>query len=174
MTIMKWIFENLWLLIGFVLIIQAISSKIRARKQENEHPYLQEGYNRFIITRLVLSLIPAGILAYGILSGSLMNIFEILNLREMKAIVLLFHASFISIALYFNYWIHFKQGAEFLVEHPGLFPQARRMSNKAYSTTQIKLYAISIVIGPIIMLFMAWFQEVPFEELHSIFTQDFN
>jgi hypothetical protein len=84
------------------------------------------------------------------LSGSVHSVFDYFRPRGGNPYVLLFHAVIIFIYLLAVYWIYFGSGAEFLVNHPGLFNWSPK------STTGVKIIAAISLAGGFFGMYLMW------------------
>jgi hypothetical protein len=140
-------------LLVFMLIsavLNAYSLKRGARTLIAEHPELGEGYKKLFKGYLFFISLPLIVMGAGILSGSVHSVFDYFRPRGGNPYVLLFHAVIIFIYLLAVYWIYFGSGAEFLVNHPGLFNWSPK------STTGVKIIAAISLAGGFFGMYLMW------------------
>jgi len=106
---------------------------LRARPKIAENPALREGYRRLIRGLLIYGNLPWLVMGAGILSGSVLSTFHYFNPRN-GPFVIAFYVTVVALWIATFYWLFFKQGAETLLDHPGLLnvPVGRPWIVKAY------------------------------------------
>ncbi|MBO0726413.1 MAG: hypothetical protein J2P52_12490 [Blastocatellia bacterium] len=148
-----------WLFCLLVTVLNAYSLKRGARKLIAERPELEEGYEKLVNGYLFFGSLPWVVMGIGILSGSVHGFFDYFRPREGNPFVLAFHAVIIAIwALTVN-WIYFGSGAEFLVNHPGLF----NLDFK--SPTGVKIMTAISLAGGVVGMYLMWSINVPSRQL---------
>lgn len=134
---------------GFVL-------KYRFKKYIAQNPELEEGYDKFFKGWMFYANIPWVIMMIGNLSGITHNTFEYFNPKAMNPMVLLFHFSIIVLCILSVRWIYFKDGAEFIERHPGIFQKSSFSGNTNVTAKQVKLFFPLMLLGGIAGMIMMW------------------
>ncbi len=154
------IFNHFWIMFIAVTIVNGLIWKNRSKQYIAEKPERKEGYNSLIRGFLIYGNIPWVIMGIGMLTGMTHSIFEFFNPSQMKPIVTLFFLSIIFLWIRGAYWIYFKGGAEYLVDHPGLITHAEK-GNEQFEIMKVKLiWGIGILCG-IIGMYMMYTQDFP-------------
>jgi hypothetical protein len=101
--------------------------------------------------------LPWVIMGVGITTGGVPGIFEYFRPAEGNPYVIAFYGALFLIWVLGTYWVFFRQGAELLVTHPGLFNRDFR------STARVKLLWATIVICGIaaVSLLLSGFLSIP-------------
>jgi len=127
---MEFIFNNFWIMFIVVTFLNAFILKKQTKKYIIEKPEREEGYNKLFKGFLILGNIPWIIMGIGILTGNVENMFMYFCVKCPGIYIKMFYTSVILIWLFGIIWVLFKDGAQFLENHPGFF----RM--KGFGTTQ--------------------------------------
>lgn len=144
-----------------VTIVNGLILKLQSKKYIIKNPKLKEGYDKYLKGWLLYGNIPWVIMAIGNLSGMTNNTFEYLNPKTMNPIVLIFHASIIVLWILSINWIYFKNGAEFIEQHPGLIRKSSFSGNTNVTAKQIKLFFPLMLLGGIAGMIMMWLMNIP-------------
>jgi len=126
-------FGHAWLLFVVVTSLNAVVWRWRARKPIAANPSLAPGYTKLIRGWLVFGNLPWLVMGLGMLFGGVPTIWHYLNPRN-GPVVLTWYATVVALWIASIYWLFFRQGAELLLAHPGLFnvPGDRPWVLKAY------------------------------------------
>ncbi|MBI5354725.1 MAG: hypothetical protein HZB50_18945 [Chloroflexi bacterium] len=149
------IFKHGWVLfIGFTLI-NAFTLKFRSKKYIEQNPALEEGYEKLFRGYVIFMNLPWVVLGIGMIFGRFNSLFDVMfGFRSGNIFTLLFLGTVIALWILSVIWIYFLNGAEFLVEYPGVF------NSNIKSPLMIKIwFALSLmggILGLIFMLNMAW------------------
>lgn len=136
--------------------------KRNARKYILEKPELEEGYNKMYKAYIIYGNVPWVIIAIGYLSGLTNSIADFSRPSEMNPIVLIFYAAIVLFLILSVWWIYFKDGAEFLENHPGLVQKNSFFSGRTDMTAkEIKTMLPLMILGGIAALVMMWFGGFP-------------
>lgn len=114
------LFEHFWLFFILSVFISVLYLKHRVQKYIAKNPELKKGYDRYLRGFLVFGNIPFVIMGIGQVSGMTKNTFEYSNPATTNPIILCFWVYLILIYILMGYKIYFKNGAEFIEQHPGL------------------------------------------------------
>jgi hypothetical protein len=117
------IVNNFWVFLILASVYSAFLLKFRSRKFIEQQPELREGYDRLIVGELVYLNIPWVIAGVGIVFGNVPGFFSYFAPSDGNLFILAFQVSIVVLCLFTFWWVYFKGGAEFLVEHPGVFTQ---------------------------------------------------
>ncbi len=149
---------------GIIFIIGTIFNglilKFRSQEYIKENPDLIDGYKKYFYGIITFGNIPWVIMGIGILTGLTDNIFKFFNPRSLNPIVLAFHGSIVFLWILGAYWIYKKQGAEFIVSHPGLF-HLSGTSPKNITTKQVKSFYPLFILGGVAAMIMMWSGFIP-------------
>lgn len=104
-----------------VTVANALVIKFRSRSLIAQRPELASGYRRLFWGYLTFLSLPWLVMGYGIELGGIPNMFSFFRPREGNPIVLTFFATTVVLWILALYWLFARQGAEFLIEHPGVF-----------------------------------------------------
>ena len=105
--------------------------------------------------------IPWLIIAIGTISGLTNSTFDYFNPKSLNPMVLIFHASIIVLWILSVWWIYFKNGAEFIEEHPGLLQKSSFSGNTNVTAKQIKQFFPIMLLGGIVGMIMIWIMDIP-------------
>jgi hypothetical protein len=151
------IFRFGWIFLIIMTIINGFVLKYRSKKYIDQNPELADGYDKLFKGWLLYGNIPWLVMAIGDLTKITNGIWEYFNPKLMNPMVLLFHASIIIIWIIGSNWIYFKNGADFLAKHPGLFKfEGPGFSNDITSSKAIKIIWTLGLIGGIAGMTMMW------------------
>ena len=134
---------------GFIL-------KFRSKKYIAENPELKDGYEKIFQGVILFGNIPWILMAIGDLSGLSNSVLDFFNPSQLNPIVLAFHASIIVLWVLSVRWIYFKDGAEFLERHPGLFRIYGFNGVSNATAKQIKIFFPLMLLGGIAGMIMMW------------------
>lgn len=160
-TIMsKWF----WLIFIVVSFINAVIFQLRAKEQTRRKPELAEGYRKIIRGFLIWVNLPWLIMGFGIMIGGVPGIFEYFKPAGGNPFVMTFYGFIFLVWILGTWWIFFRNGAEMLVNHPGLF------NRDFQSTMAIKVIWLLMVAGGIagVSLLFTGFLSIPTGFLASI------
>jgi hypothetical protein len=142
-----------------VTCINVLYLKIHSRRYIRERPELAAGYQRLVRGYLFWGNVPWLVMGVGLELGGLPSIFSFFRPRDGNPFVLAWFAVVIALWILGFWWLFFARGAEFLVEHPGVYRGLPRSPNI------IRLfYCLSVSCGVVAVLFM-WLSDIP------VFTQ---
>ncbi len=113
--------------------------KFRSKKYIAEAPELKEGYKKYFNGLILYGNIPWVIMTIGNISGITKYTFEYFNPGTMNPMVLTFHASIIFLWILSFRWIYFKNGAEFIENHPGFLTKSSFSGNKNITARKLHL-----------------------------------
>ncbi|OYT15639.1 MAG: hypothetical protein B7C24_11990 [Bacteroidetes bacterium 4572_77] len=144
-----------------VTIANGLILKYRSKKYIAQNPELEEGYDKYFKGWMIYGNIPWIIMMIGNLSGTTQNTFEYFNPKALNPMVLVFHFSIIILWILSARWIYFKNGAEFIENHPGLLQKSSFSGNTNVTAKQIKLFFPLLLLGGIVGMGMMWFMDFP-------------
>jgi hypothetical protein len=158
---MEIIIDYFWVLLIVIMTVNGFIFKARTQKYIAEKPELESGYQDAFKVFLFCGNIPWVIMGIGNISGLTNNLFDFFFPREMNPIVLIWHASILTLYILAAIWIYLKGGAEFLEKHPGII-QKRGFSGEYKNVTakQIKQFFPLILVGGISAMLMMWFMNL--------------
>ncbi len=149
------VFRHAWL---FFIAITCANGAIwwrRAQPRIAKNPALREGYQRLIKSWLIYGNLPWLVMGAGILSGAVPSPLHYLNPRN-GAFVIAFWATVVALWIASFHWLFFRQGAETLLEHPGLFNFPARLSRPWV----VKVYLLLCLAGGVICLLVVIFSDI--------------
>ncbi len=104
-----------------VTCINVLYLKVHSRQHIRQRPELAAGYRRLIRGYLFWGNLPWIVMGVGLELGGLSSIFSFFRPRDGNPFVLAFFLVVIELWILGFWWLFFARGAEFLVEHPGVF-----------------------------------------------------
>jgi len=149
-------FKHTWIMFMAVTFLNAFVLKKRFDKYAEQQPEMEDAYRKIINGIITYGNIPWIIMMLGDISGYTNGVFDFFNPSSLNPFVLLFHFSIIVFWLISIRWIFFKNGAEFLANHPELTRKGN-YSKFSYGATEIKILFVVILIGGIAAMLMMWF-----------------
>ena len=136
--------------------------KSQSKKYINQNPGLKKGYDKIFKGILLFGNIPWVIIAIGELTGITNGLQDYFNPKSLNPLVLIFHFYILLIWVLSVHWIFFKDGADFLAQHPGLISYRRfNNSNDITSSKDIKILFALALFGTIGILAMMWLLDFP-------------
>jgi len=113
---MKFLDSHPWVFFLFVVFVSTLIFWFRFSRYSNETPRLTRGYNQILLGYFIVVMIPVIILFLSDTVGGI----KIQKLKELNVWSLMLHIYGLLFVLIGTWWIYFKNGAEFLKDHPGL------------------------------------------------------
>lgn len=114
-------FEYAWIMMLIIMPINAVYYRYNGRKYIAEDASLEKGYNKIAFSLGVLGEIPFIFLSYDFYTnGFNFSVFSIHTILESNALIAM-HLSAVILCSLLCYWMFFKNGAEYMVRHPGLY-----------------------------------------------------
>ncbi len=157
---MELLFKHFWIVLVAVTIANGLIFKFRAQQYIVADPGLKEGYDKLFKGWLLWGNIPWIIIGIGNLCGFTNSVFAYFRPRELNPMVLLFHVCIIVIYVLSVKWIYFRNGAEFLEQHPGFFNKSF-LSDSNITAKQIKIFFPLMLVGGIIGMVIMWVVDIP-------------
>jgi len=158
---MEIIFKHTWIMFIAVTIANGLVLKFHSKKYIAQNPELKVGYEKYFKGWMFYGNMPWIIMMIGNLSGITNNTFEYFNPKAMNPMVLIFHFSIVVLCILSVRWIYFKNGAEFLEAHPGLFQKSSFSGNANVTAKQIKIFFPIMLLGGIAGMGMMWIIDFP-------------
>jgi hypothetical protein len=149
------VFRYFWLIAIAVTLANALILKIRSQDYIRQRPELARGYSRLFWGVLFFGNLPWFVMGLGIEFGGVANTFSYFRPRDGNPFVLGFFGVVVLLWILGFYWIFVRQGAEFLIEHPGLF------RGKPKSSATIKLFYCLGILGGIVGVIMMLVTDMP-------------
>ncbi len=131
-----------------VTCANALYLKFRSHAYIQKNPALAPGYRRLFWGLLLIGNLPWILLGVALESGAVSDLFGILEIREGNPYAIAYLGLWIIYWAAGFYWIVLRDGAEFLIQHPGLF------RGKPKTPFQIRLCYCLILLGGIVYLFI--------------------
>lgn len=158
---MDLLFSYAWVLFIVVTVVNYFIIKSRVQEHIDKNPELKAGYDKILKALLISGTIPGLIMAIGSLTGRTTTMYDYLHPRTLNPFVLILHLYIIVIWILAVRWIYFKEGAEILVRHPGIFT-IRGLGNSATPTSiLIKTVFALALLGGIVGMTMMWVTDFP-------------
>ena len=132
--------------------------RVRARKRIQEAPELEDGYRKIIKGFVIWGNIPWLVMGIGCTVGGVPTLFHYFRPRDGNPFVLAFFASVFLVWFLGTFWLFFRNGAEMLVRHPGLFNHDFR------SPTMVKLLWCLCLAGGVLAVVMMFTHDMPIPE----------
>lgn len=158
---MEILFKHAWVIFIAMTIANGIILKNRSKKYIAQNPDLEKGYEKYVKGVFFYGNIPWVVIMIGNLSGMTQSLFEYFNPKAMNPIVLIFHFTIILIWVLGIRWIYFKNGAEFIEDHPGLFQTSSFEGSTNVTANQVKLFFPLMLLGGVIGMVMMWIVDIP-------------
>ena len=112
--------RHAWLMFIVVTCLNGAIWWWQGRGHIRANPALRPGYERLIRGWLLFGNLPWAVMGAGIVSGGVPTVFHYFNPRN-GPVVVAWYATIVALWIASVYWLFFRQGAETLAAHPGLF-----------------------------------------------------
>ena len=152
---MELLLRHFWIAFIAVTCINIIIWRFRGRRYIEANPELEDGYARLTRGALLWGNAPWIVMGFGCTFGDVPSVFHYFRPRDGNPYVLAFFASVIVLWIAGFRWLFFRNGAEELIKHPGLF------NWNITSPTFIKLIYTLCVFSGVIALVMMFVIDVP-------------
>ncbi|CAN5139913.1 hypothetical protein BH09BAC4_BH09BAC4_06300 [soil metagenome] len=157
---MDLIFSYAWVLFIGVTVINYFIIKSRVQEHIDKNPDLKAGYDQILKAMLIYGTIPWLIMAIGSLTGLTNSVYDYLHPRTLNPVVLLFTLYIIVLWMLAARWIYFKNGADLLARHPGVFT-IRGFGSNSVTSTMIKIVFALALLGGIVGMTLMWLTDLP-------------
>lgn len=158
---MEFIFRHGWVMLIAVTIANYFILKPRTQKYVDQNPDLKIGYDKLFKAILIYGNIPWVIMALGDITAQTNSVFDYFNPKSFNPFVLTFHFYIIIVWALSVRWVYFKNGADFLIRHPG-FVHIRGFGNSVTPTsTLVKIFFALALLGGIAGMTMMWLVDFP-------------
>ena len=153
------LFNNFWIVLIFIICINALILKLQSKKYIADNPALKKGYNQLFKGFLFYANIPWIIMGIGNLSSCTKSILDYFNPHSQNYFVLGFYFSIFFIWVLGTKWIYFKNGAAFLENHPGVLRGEKFGSKNNTTAIQIKIVwgILSIVLCVRVIIYFLYY-----------------
>ncbi|RLC13765.1 MAG: hypothetical protein DRI57_15660 [Deltaproteobacteria bacterium] len=155
MNLFELLSKHFWIMGIIVTFANAITMKIRAKKNIERDPSLKPGYDAIFKGMITWGNMPWILMGAGILTGNVPNIWHFLRPKDGNPFVIVFFISIVTIWLLVTYWLFVKNGAEMLVKHPGIF------RSDFSSPNMVKFFWVLILAGGIVGVIMTFTTDMP-------------
>lgn len=118
---MELLFRHFWVAFVVVTFVNGRAWWIRAQSRIQSNPELEAGYRRLYRGYLFWTNLPWMAMGFGILSGQVPSIFELLRPAEGNSFVLAWWGLMAALLCLGTYWMFAGGGAETLERHPGVY-----------------------------------------------------
>ncbi|QHW01012.1 hypothetical protein [Spirosoma endbachense] len=152
-----------WVLLIGVTVVNYVIIKARVQEHIDINPDLKAGYDQILKALLIYGTIPGLIMAMGSLTGRTTSVYDYFHpgTLTLNPFVLLLHLYIIVIWILAVRWIYFKQGAEILVRHPGVFTYRGLGNSVTPTSTIIKIVFALALLGGIVGMTRMWIADFP-------------
>ncbi len=150
---MEKLFNYFWLIALLTNVLNALIFWFRAQSYIQQNPALKPGYIRLIRGFLIGMSIPWIVMGIGLQTGQVATIVDYFYPRSGNQTVIAWWVSIWASLLLYIYWIWWRQGAEKLVQHPGL------MRGNPTNPKTIKLGSVLILVSGLIAHGIIFLQE---------------
>lgn len=133
----------------------------RFRKFDDNDPEVREVKKAITIFTLVLQNIPWIVMGISIMSGSVTSIFQYFRPQDGNIHVTLWFASTLLIFCICGFWVFFKNGAEKMAAHPGLYFRTSFPLAPLFVKINIIVGIVSIIGG----FFLLQYLNIPIPEI---------
>jgi len=151
-----------WAVAIAVSFVNAAIFWVRARKKIAENTELAPGYHKLIKGFVLWGNIPWIVMGVGSTLGGVPTVFHFFRPREGNPFVLAFFVAVVLLFVLGTYWLLFRDGAQMLVHHPGLFSYDFR------TTREVKLFWFACLVGGLFGLAMMFTMDMPLPKYRSI------
>lgn len=141
---MATLFNNFWLIALLTNVLNSIIFWFRAQPYIQQNPVLKPGYIRLIRGFLIGMSIPWVIMGIGLGTGQVATITDYFHPRSGNQAVIAWWVSIWALFLFYSHWIWCQQGAEKLVQHPGL-ARGSPTNPKAIKLNSILMLVIGLI-----------------------------
>lgn len=142
-------FDYFWILGMLAVVMGTIYLRNSWKKIVEVQPELRKGYDQLLLGYLVFFNIPWIVMGIGMIFGGIPSSLSFFKPRNGSIFILAFYISIVLLWILGAWWLYFKGGAEFLIEHPG------SMNSTFNSPKQVKFfYAVTLVFGIVAMILM--------------------
>jgi hypothetical protein len=144
-----------WLMCIFAMAINAGILYQRSKKHTNKQPELAEGYRSIIRGSLTWGNLPWIVMGIGCTIGGVPSVFHYFRPQDGNPFVLAFFASVFLIWILGTHWIFFRNGAEMIVQHPGI------LNINLGGATSVKVLWVLCVLGGVTAVIMMFAEAIP-------------
>ena len=137
--VMELIVEKyMWAVWMFMTTLNLVVIRYKAKKHIQENPELAKGYDDFLKWGLIIGNTPWVVLGIGVLTGMVDSMWDGFDFGSGNTIAVLFCTIAIVIWLLALVWIMFRDGAEYLAKHHGIFPRFLPYSESNLTAKKVK------------------------------------
>jgi hypothetical protein len=149
-------FRYFWMAGIAVNLVNALVLKSRSRSFIEQRPELAAGYAKLFYGVIFWGSLPWIVMGAGMVSGGVPSLISYFHPRDGNPFVIAFFGIVILLWLLGFYWLFVRRGAEFIVEHPGLF------QGDPKSPAMIRaIYCLGVTGGVIAVLVICFTDFVP-------------
>ena len=153
-SLIRFIFDQAWILFIVVTCINAVVWWRRGRNARLEDPSLEEGYRSLIKDFLLWANLPWIVLGVLILSGFVPSTLSLLESRSRNPYVLGWWVAVVATHVWSEHWILFQGGAEKLIRYPGL------LNLRTSSPAVIKILSLLAFAGEVVAVCLLQFTSI--------------
>lgn len=147
--------KHFWLMAILISFVNMAIFKKRILEHTSEKPELKEGYEKLIKGYMIYGNIPLVVMGIGCTIGKIPNVFEFFRPKSGNIYVLAFFAAIFLEWILGVYWLFFKNGAQMLVDYPGMF----RTDFK--SPRAVKIFFLACLAGGIFAVVLMFKMDIP-------------
>lgn len=146
-------FDYAWVFFALASLANTFWLKARIARTVRSRPELEPGCSRLFKGMLVVFHLPWLLMGAGMLIAGVPSTYSYLFPRHGGPYVWFYHAFMVILSLLGDYWIYFRDGAEFLFAHQDAFSQ-----RPVGSALQVRLYAGLTSLAGVLGLIFMWSQ----------------
>ncbi len=155
MNLVQMLFKHTWVLFIVVTCANALIISKRSKPHIANNPDLEHGYKTIVKSIVIWGNIPWLIMGFGILLGHVPSVLHFFRPMDGNPFIIIWFASVFWIWILSSHWFFFKNGAEILMTHPGIFNQDFK------SPMTLKLFWLLSLVGGIIGVIMIFVMDIP-------------
>jgi len=144
-----------WVIFILVTFLNAASFALRGRREIKMHPELREGYRSITRGFVTWGNLPWVVMGVGCVYGGVPSVFSFFRPRDGNPYVLAFFCSVFLLWALGTYWLLYLNGAQKLLDHPGLLNIAIK------SARGVLVYWFLSLAGGIVGTVLMFFFDVP-------------
>lgn len=148
-----------WVFAIFITLIPVATAKRASNHYIHKKPELASGYSKLFCGYLILINIPWVVIGIGCTVGQVPSIWYFFNPRDGNPYVLAWFSSIFIMMIGITYWIFFKGGAEFLIEHHNV------LSIDISNPKVIRFFWLLLLVAGVFIMLTMWVVDFPMPQL---------
>ena len=159
MSTFELIAKYFWILFILMTFLNVYLMKKRVAPYIAKNPSLEMGYNKIFKALSTWGNLPWVVMGYGIITNNVPTMFHYFRPQDQNPYVLAWFASMFLIYLLLIHWVFFKNGAERLIKHRGVFNQ------DFTSTIWVKIMTLLMMVSGVVATVAMYYMDVPLDTL---------